>query len=126
MVLKEGYHYQIIPDKGDDQAWNVRILAGMFTETVLRYGVIKFNGKGKEKYMSFNFDIVYTPDSELTSDSIELQEFAGNMLEQIMAQGIKEGSNASKEFETLQRNILRDIKMSMKWIGMMKFRLMII
>ena len=49
MVLKEGYHYQIIPDKGDDQAWHVRILAGMFTETVLRYGVIKFNGKGKEK-----------------------------------------------------------------------------
>jgi hypothetical protein len=27
-----------------------------------------------------------------------------------LAQGIKEGSNASKEFETLQRNILRDIK----------------
>tara|TARA_B100000519_G_scaffold109770_1_gene95034 strand:- start:1128 stop:1445 length:318 start_codon:yes stop_codon:yes gene_type:complete len=97
MVLKEGYHYQIIPDKGDDQAWNVRILAGMFTETVLRYGVIKFNGKGKEKYMSFNFDIVYTPDSELTNDSIELQEFAGNMLEQIMAQGIKEGSVISRE-----------------------------
>ena len=47
--------------------------------------------------MSFNFDIVYTPDSELTNDSIELQEFAGNMLEQIMAQGIKEGSVISRE-----------------------------
>ena len=67
MVLKEGYHYQIIPDKGDDQAWNVRILAGMFTETVLRYGVIKFNGKGKEKYMSFNFDIVKVWSTSLLS-----------------------------------------------------------
>ena len=64
MVLKENKHYEIIPDKGDDQAWNVRILSGMFTETVLKYGVVKFNGKKKD--MTFNFDIVYTPDTELT------------------------------------------------------------
>jgi len=44
MVLKENKHYEIIPDKGDDQSWNVRILSGMFTETVLKYGVVKFNG----------------------------------------------------------------------------------
>ena len=97
MNLVENKDYEIIPDKGDEQAWNVRVLSGLYTETVLKYGVVKFNGKGKEKYMSFNFDIVYTPDSELTSDSIELQEFAGNMLEQIMAQGIKEGSVISRE-----------------------------
>ena len=47
MVLVEDKHYQIIPDKGDDQAWNVRIMAGPYTETVLKYGVVKFNGKGK-------------------------------------------------------------------------------
>ena len=104
MVLKEGYHYQIIPDKGDDQAWNVRILAGMFTETVLRYGVIKFNGKGKEKYMSFNFDIVYTPDSELTNDSVELQEFAGLMLEKIMAKGIEEGNVMTRDIKENNAN----------------------
>ncbi len=27
MVLVEDKHYQIIPDKGDEQAWNVRILS---------------------------------------------------------------------------------------------------
>ena len=47
MVLTENKHYEIIPDKGDDQAWNVRILSGTFTETVLKYGVVKFNGKKK-------------------------------------------------------------------------------
>ena len=56
MVLTENKHYEIIPDKGDDQAWNVRILSGTFTETVLKYGVVKFNGKKKD--MTFNFDIV--------------------------------------------------------------------
>ena len=49
MVLVEDKHYQIIPDKGDEQAWNVRILSGTFTETVLKFGVVKFNGKGANK-----------------------------------------------------------------------------
>ena len=93
----ENVDYEIVPSHEDEQAWNVRILSGTFTETVLKYGVVKFNGKGKEKYMSFNFDIVYTPDSELTNDNVELQEFAGNMLEQIMAQGIKDGDVITRE-----------------------------
>ena len=95
MVLKENKHYEIIPDKGDDQAWNVRILSGTFTETVLRYGVVKFNGKKKD--MTFNFDIVYTPDTELNVSNKKLQEFAGIMLEQIMAQGIRDNEVITRE-----------------------------
>ena len=97
MVLKENKHYEIIPDKGDDQAWNVRILSGMFTETVLKYGVVKFNGKKKD--MTFNFDIVYTPDTELTVSDFKLQEFAGIMLEQIMAQGFRDGEVITREIK---------------------------
>tara|TARA_B100000963_G_C22312204_1_gene530566 strand:+ start:183 stop:491 length:309 start_codon:yes stop_codon:yes gene_type:complete len=102
MVLQENKHYEIIPDKADDQAWNVRILSGTFTETVLKYGVVKFNGKKKD--MTFNFDIVYTPDTELKVSNKKLQEFAGIMLEQIMAQGIKEGSVITKEIENENDN----------------------
>ena len=97
MVLTENKHYEIIPDKGDDQAWNVRILSGMFTETVLKYGVVKFNGKKKD--MTFNFDIVYTPDTELTVSDLKLQEFAGVMLEQIMAQGFRDGEVITREIK---------------------------
>ena len=95
MVLTENKHYEIIPDRGDDQAWNVRILSGTFTETVLRYGVVKFNGKKKD--MTFNFDIVYTPDTELDVSNSKLQEFAGIMLEQIMAQGIRDNEVVTRE-----------------------------
>ena len=97
MVLKENKHYEIIPDKEDDQAWNVRILSGMFTETVLKYGVVKFNGKKKD--MTFNFDIVYTPDNELTVSDLKLQEFAGTMLEQIMSQGFSNGEVITREIK---------------------------
>ena len=95
MVLKENKHYEIIPDKEDDQAWNVRILSGTFTETVLKYGVVKFNGKKKD--MTFNFDIVYTPDTELKVSDLKLQEFAGIMLEQIMAQGMRDNEVITRE-----------------------------
>jgi len=97
MVLRENTHYEIIPDKGDEQAWNVRILSGRFTETVLRYGVVKFNGKKKD--MTFNFDIVYSPDTELTVNNLELQDFAGIMLENIMEQGIKDGQVVTREIK---------------------------
>ena len=104
MNLVENKHYEIIPDKGDEQAWNVRVLSGLYTETVLKYGVVKFNGKGEEKYMSFNFDIVYTPDTELTKESVELQEFAGLMLEQIMAKGIEEGNVITRDIKENNAN----------------------
>ena len=104
MNLVENKDYEIIPDKGDEQAWNVRVLSGLYTETVLKYGVVKFNGKGKEKYMSFNFDIIYTPDTELTKESVELQEFAGLMLEKIMARGIEESTVITRDVKENNAN----------------------
>ncbi len=97
MILEENKHFEIIPDRGDDQAWNVRILSGPFTETVIKYGVIKFNEIPKN--MSFNFDLVYSPNTELKTSDVDLQDFAGAVLEQIIANGIKDGSVATKEIK---------------------------
>ena len=49
--------------------------------------------------MSFNFDLIYSPDSELTTENVDLQDFAGAMLEKIMANGIKEGSVMTREIK---------------------------
>jgi len=78
--MKENTDYEIIPDMNDDKSWNVRILTGAFTETVIKYGVVKFN----DEDMTFNFDIVSSPDNDLTTDNVDLQKHAGNMLEQII------------------------------------------
>ena len=95
--MEENVDYEIIPSHEDEQAWNVRILKGPFTETVIRYGIIKFNEIPKN--MTFNFDLIYSPDSELTTENIDLQDFAGAMLEKIMANGIKEGSVMTREIK---------------------------
>ena len=49
--------------------------------------------------MSFNFTIVYTPDAILKLSDTNLQDFAGHMLEKIMAKGIEEGSVITKEIK---------------------------
>ena len=95
--MKEGIDYEIIPDKADEQAWNVRSLKGQYTETVLKYGTVRFNEIPKN--MSFNFDIIYSPDSELTVNDVNLQDFAGALLEKVMAKGIEEGSVITKEIQ---------------------------
>lgn len=99
--MQENVDYEIIPDKGDDQAWNVRILRGQYTETVLKYGVIKFNEIPKN--MTFNFDIIYSPDTELTVSNIDLQEFAGEILEKIMEQGIKDNEVVTREIKSADK-----------------------
>ena len=78
--MKENTDYEIIPDMNDDKSWNVRILTGAFTETVIKYGVVKFN----DEDMAFNFDIISSPDNDLTTDDVDLQKHAGNMLEKII------------------------------------------
>jgi len=93
--MKEGVEYEIIPSHEDEQAWNVRILEGPFTETIIKYGAIGF----KSENMTFNFSIESSPDEDLKIDNEELQEFVGGMLESILAQGIKEGSIITKDIQ---------------------------
>ena len=54
--------------------------------------------------MSFDFKIVYTPDTELKVSDTRLQDFAGEMLEKIMARGIEEGSVVTKEVKNANNN----------------------
>ena len=90
--------YELIPAEGDDQAWAVRILTGDYTETVLQFQAISFN-RVEEGVMSFNFDVVSSPDSELTVENTELQEYAGDLLQAIIRDGIESGSVIAREAE---------------------------
>ena len=68
----------------------------MFIETVLRFGAISLSEEG---VMSFNFHIVSSPDLDLTPDNVELQEYAGNLLQAIIRDGMETGSVVTKEKE---------------------------
>ena len=86
--------YELVPSDEDEQAWNVRLLTGTFVETVLRFGAISLNEEG---IMSFNFYVISSPDPDLTTESIELQEYAGDLLQAIIRDGMETGSVITKE-----------------------------
>lgn len=80
-MTTESKDYDLIPLDNDTDAWGVRILTGQFTETVIKYGNIGFEGEGDDMVMKFNFDIISTPDDDLEVESnTELQELARNIL----------------------------------------------
>lgn len=87
----EGLDYELIPVEyvENEAAWDVRILRGEFTETVIRFGTIRVDGE--KDYLTFDFRVVESPDAELSSDSVPLQEYAGDVLFDILERGMSEG-----------------------------------
>ena len=87
----DGVDYELIPVEyvDNEAAWDIRILRGEFTESVLRYGTIKFDGE--RDCLTFDFRVVSTPDPDLDSTNEDLQVFAGAVLEDILERGISEG-----------------------------------
>lgn len=86
----EGIDYELVPveDHPNDYAWEIRILKGEFVESIIRYGNISFDGT--RDCLTFNFKVVYSP-SEATESDVKLQEFAGDILEDILDTAIAEG-----------------------------------
>lgn len=81
----EGLDYEIIPASelpDAEQAWDIRILTGEFSETVVRYGNISVDGK--EGALHFNFTIASSPDKDLTPDYVPFQDECGSILHDIL------------------------------------------
>lgn len=98
--LSENIHYELIPMEEDVDAWAIRILEGPYSETVIKFGQIEFDGTGKDTIMKYNFDIISSPDEDLVAEEdIELQEYAGDILQDLLARGFETGATVFREKE---------------------------
>lgn len=91
----ENTDYEMIPSEQAEYGWNIRILNGQFTETVIQFGVVRFNEI--EDNMSFSFEVISSPDSDITNENVDLQIEAGEILEAVISYGLDEGSVIMKE-----------------------------
>lgn len=100
--LSEDIHYQIIPQEDDEKNWDVRILEE-FPETIIRFGNIKFEGEGPKDengYLSFNSEVIFSPDPDLTMEDLTLQEYCGRILNSIIETSIADGSMIARDDKT--------------------------
>lgn len=91
-MLIEGQDYALVPasESDNDQSWDVRILEGDFAETVIRFGNIAFDGEND--CLTFNFMLVSSPYDHITTETVELQDRAGEVLTSILSEAASTGS----------------------------------
>lgn len=105
--LSEDVHYQIIPSD-DKHGWNIRLLEE-FPETVIAFDVIEL--VEKEEQISFNFAIVSTPDGDLDTNSLPLQQYCGRILTSLLEVAVSDGTLVAEDKKTgdiLASNELQD------------------
>ena len=96
--VSENIHYQLIPQQDNEsEGWDVRLLGFPHPETVIRYGTVSIDGKDDQ--MRWNMEIVSTPDENLTTENLTLQEYCGNILLDILETSIAEGSAIFRDQE---------------------------
>lgn len=96
-LLRENEDYVLVPLEENPDAWAVRFLKGEFTETVIMFGAVGLNED--QDNLTFNFDVYSSPDSELTPNNVDLQQYAAQVLESIIIKGIDEGYVQLKDNE---------------------------
>jgi len=96
--MKENVDYQLIPtpvEMGD--GWDVRFLTGEYPETVIRYGVVKFDGN--QKRLTFDYKIIYSPDPDVEENDQMLENQATEVLQDILRVGVENGYVKFKDLE---------------------------
>lgn len=83
--MKENEDYELIPGAGEN--WDVRLLTGPFTETVVSFGQLQVSEDGE--HLNFSFDLVSSPDPDLTEDSVDLQLHMGQALNSILESAVQ-------------------------------------
>ena len=80
--LEENVDYELIPSEGEN--WDVRLLEGPFPETVIAFNQLKVSDDGE--HLKFNFDLVSSPNAELTEENEELQQHIADIFNALLEQ----------------------------------------
>ena len=84
--MTENEDYELVPSgTEEEQVWDVRILKGEYTETVVRYGAVSV---GDDDMLHFNFEVVVSPRGA-TEEEKDLQDLASQILLSIIENAIK-------------------------------------
>ncbi len=88
----ENEDYELIPSHGtqheNTDIWNIRILKGPFTESVIAFSTLTVDEEKDE--LKFNYDLISTPILDLTEDNIDLQATAASILYSILDGALEE------------------------------------
>lgn len=90
---KEGVDYEFVIPADKETTINIRVLKGLYSDTVYQYGKVKFSdGEDGAIYLQFVYNVLETP---LEKNSLEkdmtFKNFIGDILVGIMSQNMDKG-----------------------------------
>ncbi len=91
--MKENEDYELVPIEEDAEIWGIRFLKGDFTETVVKFGVVQLIEE--KDNISFNFNIVSSPEKDLTEENVELQKAVSDILYVIITESMEKDASKS-------------------------------
>lgn len=94
--LSEDIHYEIVPSD-NPHGWDIRIMEE-FPETKIAFDVIEL--VENEEQISFNFQIISTPDPDLTVEDLTLQQYCGRILTSLLEVAVSDGTLVAQDKET--------------------------
>ena len=82
-------------DTKGNEFWNVSFLRTPYEDVTIRYNNVKVDGE--EGVLRFNFDVLENQNPENTIDNLDMQKFAADVLEDILASAIETRTIKSRE-----------------------------
>lgn len=90
--MEEGFDYCFIYPKDDTTNVHVKILEGVYKNTVFKYGKVKFQEISEEMHLVFAYDVLESPVTKpktLEKDE-DFKNYIGNLLVEIMSGNLQQ------------------------------------
>jgi hypothetical protein len=90
----EHIDYKLVPAVSEtgEQEWHTMLLRAPFDGNTIRFQNVSYDGESQT--LSFNFEVV---DGDLDETNVELQEFATDVLQDILVAAINDGALKTKD-----------------------------
>jgi hypothetical protein len=90
---KEGTDYEFVVPADKETTINIRVLKGLYRDTVYQYGKVKFSdGEDGAIYLQFVYNVLETPlDKNSLEKDMNFKNFIGDILVGIMSQNMDKG-----------------------------------
>ena len=104
----EHLDYELISayDTQGNEFWNVSFLRSPYEDVTIRYNNVQLDGTGG--MLKFNFDVLENKNPENTLDNLDMQKFAAEVLQDILASAIEDKTIKSREVNDRDQSTAND------------------
>lgn len=109
----EGIDYKYIYPAKDDQSVHIQLLTGPYTDTVFKYGKVRFEEKDGDGYLLFDYNVIKSTVSKpkKLEKNEDFKNTIGNMLVEIISTNLEqefidESGTTDTEESDSQRGVL--------------------